>query len=118
MKTLRPLLSILMLLAVPAQAAAQPLPVLGKGNVSCSTWVDRRAGATGDSETMAAWVLGYLTAFNHYAPTPEADVSGGQETASLTSWIDDYCRKNAAHNIYQASAALVEALRQNTPQWK
>lgn len=100
------------LIAVAAPGGAQELPVLGQGNVSCSAWLDRRTGDTAEADTMVAWILGYITAFNEYAADPQADVTGGQETEALTARIDEYCRENAAANLYQASAALVEQLRQ------
>ena len=105
-----------MLLCLTVQAVAQELPVLGQGNVACSSWLDRRAGAAAEADTMTAWVLGYLTAFNQYASDPRADVSGGQDPSELTEWLDEYCRENSGANLYQASAALVEELRQSTPQ--
>ena len=116
MRILRGIVSAAMLLGLTVQAVAQELPVLGQGNVSCSSWVDRRAGATAEADTMTAWVLGYITAFNQYASDLLADVSAGQEPGELTAWLDEYCRENATANLYQASAALVEELRQSTPQ--
>lgn len=100
-----------MTLCLAGLADAQELPVLGQGNVACSAWVDRRAGAAAEADTMTAWVLGYLTAFNQYASDPQADVSGGQEPEELTGWLDAYCRENPDANLYAASAALVEDLR-------
>jgi hypothetical protein len=102
-----------MLLALTVQVAAQELPVLGQGNLSCSSWIDRRAGDALDAATMTAWVLGYITAFNQYAG-PQGDISAGQNTKELTAWIDDYCRRNPADNFYNASAALIDKFRQKT----
>lgn len=103
-----------MLLALTVQVAAQELPVLGQGNLSCSSWIDRRAGDALDAATMTAWVLGYITAFNQYASGPQGDISAGQNTKELTAWIDDYCRRNPADNFYNASAALIDKFRQKT----
>ena len=104
------------LLAVLAPAGAQEaLPVLGQGNVPCSSWLERRGANTNDEDTMTAWILGYMTAFNQYAADPREDVSGGQDTAVLTGRIDEYCRENSTANLYQAAAALVAELRQNMP---
>jgi hypothetical protein len=88
------------------------LPVLGQGNLSCSSWSERRAGDAVDAATMVAWVLGYVTAYNHYGVDQEGDVSGGQRTEELTKWIDDYCLKNSTNSFYGATAALIRKLRE------
>jgi len=104
--------SVLLALTIPG--VAQELPVLGQGNLACSSWLERRAGDAVDAATMTAWVLGYITAFNQYVSAPQGDVSGGQNTKELTAWIDDYCRQNPTDNFYNASAALVAKFRQKT----
>ena len=95
-----------MLLIVTTHVAANELPVLGQGNLTCTSWAERRAGDALDAATMTAWALGYITA-NQYGADPKADVSGGQQTEALTKWIDDYCRKNPAESFYTASTALI-----------
>jgi hypothetical protein len=115
MRILRPLTAAAMLVAVAVPAGAQELPVLGQGNVSCSAWLDRRTADTAEADTMVAWILGYITAFNQYAADPQTDVTGGLETEALSARIDDFCRENSAASLYQASAALVEELRQEPP---
>ncbi len=100
------------LLALTIEVAAQDLPVLGQGNLSCSSWSERRAGDAVDAATMVAWVLGYVTAYNHYGVDQEGDVSGGQRTEELTKWIDDYCRTNPTDSFYGATAALIRKLRE------
>ena len=60
------------------QGAAKDLPVLGQGNLSCTSWTERRAGDAVDAATMIAWALGYMTAYNQYGAEPKGDVSGGQ----------------------------------------
>jgi hypothetical protein len=116
MRILRPLAAAAMLVAVAAPAGAQEeLPVLGQGNVSCSAWLDRRTADAAEADTMVAWILGYITAFNQYAADPQTDVTGGLETEALSARIDDFCRENSAASLYQASAALVEELRQEPP---
>ena len=56
-----------MLLALTTQVAAQDLPVLGQGNLSCDSWAERRGGDASDAATMTVWMLGYITAYNQYA---------------------------------------------------
>jgi hypothetical protein len=62
--------------------------------------------------TRTAWVLGFITAFNQYRSKPDGDVSGGKDTEVLMARIDDYCKWHPLDNLYNASAALVDELRQ------
>ncbi len=62
--------------------------------------------------TRTAWVLGFVTAFNQYVSKSEGDVSGGKDTEALMAKIDDYCKQHPLDNLYNASAALVDELRQ------
>lgn len=108
-----------MMAALTVEAAAQDgqeLPLLGQGNVSCSSWIERRAAAEDEAGTMTAWILGYITAFNQYSSDRVTDVSGGQDTDALTGWIDRYCEANPTANLHKASAALVEELLHNARQ--
>ena len=43
------------LLALTVQVAAQDLPVLGQGNLSCNSWAERRGGDAIDAATMTVW---------------------------------------------------------------
>jgi hypothetical protein len=107
----RAVVPFVMLLALTVQVAAQDLPVLGQGNLSCTSWTERRAGDAVDAATMIAWALGYMTAYNQYGAEPKRDVSGGQHTEELAKWIDDYCRKNPTDSFYGATAALIRKFR-------
>jgi hypothetical protein len=103
----RAVVPFVMLLALTVQVAAQDLPVLGQGNLSCTSWTERRAGDAVDAATM----IGYMTAYNQYGAEPKGDVSGGQHTEELAKWIDDYCRKNPTDSFYGATAALIRKFR-------
>ena len=104
-----------MLLTLTVQVAAQALPVLGQGNLSCTSWAERRSGDGIDAATMTAWVLGYVTAYNQYGADPKLDISGGQKTEDINKWVDDYCKQNATESLYNASAALLRKFRTSTP---
>jgi hypothetical protein len=92
--------------------AAQEQGVLGQGNVSCGSWLVARKGDELQSSNRIAWVLGYVTAFNQYGSKPVGDVSGGKSTGEIMAWLDRYCGQNPNENLYRASAALVDELRQ------
>ena len=74
---------------------------------------DRSSSSGTRGAAATAWLLGYLTAFNHYQAMPRRDVSGGKSTEELTAWIDGYCRDNPSNDVYQASIALVQAFLEN-----
>ena len=91
------LVPFVMLLALNgARCRRQDLPVLGQGNLSCTSWTERRAGDAVDAATMIAWALGYMTAYNQYGAEPKRDVSGGQHTEELAKWIDDYSGRDVS----------------------
>jgi hypothetical protein len=86
--------------------------VLGQGNISCVSWVESRGDDNPLAATRTAWVLGFVTAFNQYGSKPKGDVSGGKDTEALMARIDDHCKQHPLDNLYNASAALVDELRQ------
>jgi hypothetical protein len=86
--------------------------VLGQGNISCGSWIESRGDDNSLAATRTAWVLGFITAFNQYRSKPEGDVSAGKDTEVLMARIDDYCKRHPLDNLYNASAALVDELRQ------
>jgi|SRR5208337_1886546 len=86
--------------------------VLGQGNISCHSWIESRGDNNPLAATRTAWVLGFVTAFNQYVSKSEGDVSGGKDTEALMAKIDDYCKQHPLDNLYNASAALVDELRQ------
>jgi hypothetical protein len=86
--------------------------VLGQGNISCDSWIESRGDGNPLATARTAWVLGFVTAFNQYRSRPEGDVSGEKDTEVLMVRIDDHCKRHPLDNLYKASAALVDELRQ------
>jgi hypothetical protein len=86
--------------------------VLGQGNISCGSWIESRGDDNSLAATRTAWVLGFITAFNQYRSKPDGGVSGGEDTEVLMARIDDYCKRHPLDNLYNASAALIDELRQ------
>jgi hypothetical protein len=86
--------------------------VLGQGNISCASWIESRGDGNPVAATRTAWVLGFITAFNQYGSKPPGDVSGGRDTEGLMARIDEHCKRHPLDNLYNASAALVDELRQ------
>jgi hypothetical protein len=112
MKFRASLLAASLLVFPTIRMTAHEQAVLGQGNVSCGTWLGSRSGDDGQKAARIAWVLGYITAFNQYGSKPEGDVTGGKGTEHIEAWIDNHCMKHPADNVYKASAALVDELRQ------
>jgi hypothetical protein len=106
-----PLFVACSLLLPTTQIAAQEQAVLGQGNVSCDAWLNDRRGNHAEASSRAAWILGYVTAFNQYGSKPEGDVSGGMGTEGLMAWIDDHCGRRPDDNLYKASASFVDSFR-------
>jgi hypothetical protein len=116
MKTYRYLfLAAIALCLLPTQATADEHPVLGQGNVSCSSWLEGRQTDNARATSRIAWVLGFMTAFNQYGSKSQTDdVSEGKSTEELMAWMDNYCRQHQDDNLHRASAAFIDEFRQRT----
>jgi hypothetical protein len=97
-----------LLFVLTARIAAQGLGVLGQGNVSCSSWLENHTS----NDARAAWILGYITAFNQYGSSKPSDLTQGTTTEEMMVFINNYCRNHPTGNLYEASAALVDQFRQ------
>jgi hypothetical protein len=112
MKTRWALLSAAIFLGFLSSQVTAAEGVLGQGNISCDSWIESRGDDNPLATARTAWVLGFVTAFNQYRSRPEGDVSGGKDTEGLMVRIDDHCKRHPLDNLYKASAALVDELRQ------
>jgi hypothetical protein len=97
-----------LLFVLSARISAQGLGVLGQGNVSCSSWLENHTS----NDARAAWILGYITAFNQYGSSKPSDLTQGTTTEEMMVFIHNYCRNHPTDNLYEASAALVDQFRQ------
>jgi hypothetical protein len=80
------------------------------GGVSCEAWTAARKDSATEAGLYAAWVFGFISAYNAYVFTSDPDVTSGADTNTLRAWLDDYCGKHAANNLAVAVQALVLAL--------
>jgi hypothetical protein len=97
-----------LLFVLTARIAAEGLGVLGQGNVPCSSWLENHTS----NDARTAWILGYVTAFNHFGSSKPSDVSLGTTAEEMMVFIDHYCRNHPTDNLYAASAALVDQFRE------
>lgn len=94
--------------------ADQPMSVLSNGYITCGEFLnDNEASqAGGDTE----WVLGYITGRNRDAALGSR-YAGSSFTApaSVTVWLQNYCRTHALDRLFQAADSLrAEFLRRET----
>jgi hypothetical protein len=83
--------------------------VLGIGNMSCAEWSGARVENRNTDDSHIAWVHGYLTATNAYAPGPN-NLTQAIGVEAAASWIDDYCSANPLDKVVEAAVRLVKAL--------
>jgi hypothetical protein len=115
MKYFHCILAIVLTVGAPMAFAQSDLGdhmVLGHGLVPCEEWTKERRENSPVAALRGAWVLGYLTAVNRYAPWASKDIAEGMDTEAVWSWIDNYCAQNPGEAIAHATAALVSERRQ------
>jgi hypothetical protein len=104
-------LSIAAILAalISPSASAQlqkQLSIYGAGSQSCGTWsTDTRF--RGDRQS---WVLGFVSAYNFYAPGDTA--VNPPDNGAITGWMDSYCAAHPLESVVNAALALITELRQ------
>jgi hypothetical protein len=84
--------------------------ILGEGSTSCGTWLQQRR--SGHWLTLAAWVLGYLTAYNQMVWKGGSNIAAGTDTDGIEAWLDGYCIRHTLDNISTATEALTIELVQ------
>ena len=103
------------LLAMPsgdaeAADASGEFRVFGSGELSCQRWLDDRRENNPSAAQSEMWVAGYFTAYNQFVHK-DKDVTDPYDGAFLLKWIDDYCRKRPANQLYLAARELLALLR-------
>ena len=78
---------------------------------SCRVWTKTQAHRSQrfdvDVATEAAWVNGFISAFNFYQGG--ADVAQSTDVDGYLAWIDNYC---AAHPLDQISSAVIKLIEE------
>jgi hypothetical protein len=100
--------------------------VQGEGRGSCGNWTKAQRhrpqiGADGlmpvtfadmDLATQAAWVQGFISAFNYYGGATAPDIASGTDANGVFAWIDNYCAAHPLDSIATATIALLTELSQ------
>jgi len=103
------LVTVALTLALTSVAmAVQPI-VRGAGARSCGAWISEEGGPY--QVENHEWLLGYISAFNTYALTVDADVTQGIDIDGLYVWMDNYCRAHPLDLIQVAANALISELQ-------
>jgi hypothetical protein len=72
---------------------------------SCATFLRDQQARSWAYNADAAWVAGYLTAYN--AQTPDtADILGGSDMSSVLLWLQTWCKANGAAGLAEGMSAL------------
>ena len=94
---------VLLALASSSIVCAQTTSI-GAGTESCGKWLaDSPRSASRSAREQ--WVYGFITGVNRQSPAHQAQPADGY---AIDAYIDQYCRNNPLHNLFQASLALVE----------
>ncbi len=99
-----------LLIFVDGTASGKDYPsVIGAGGNSCGTWTaEQKMPRRLEDE---AWLVGYISAANRFAPGAEGDLTNGIEGRGLISWMDNYCQSHPLNMIETGAVALVDELR-------
>jgi hypothetical protein len=102
-----------MLLALASGLSAKvddyPFMVIGAGGLSCGTWT---AGVKTHNRRVEyeAWLLGYFSAVNRYAPGVNGDITRSTDGRGLVAWVDEYCLSHPLDQIETAAFMLTQEL--------
>ena len=113
------LVSATVAICVLAAATLQPASaqqtritrIMGFAETSCGTWTaERKKRSPYLKELMELWALGFLSGSNWSRKDPDRLV--GLDADAITSWLDNYCRRNPLETFPSAVIALAKELAQ------
>ena len=81
----------------------------GLGNKTCSEWIESRARNDTDSVRMAAWIQGFISAYNKYFHNG-INVAGEMDDDEIFAAIDKHCMMRPFDSVSLATNALIERL--------
>jgi hypothetical protein len=101
------LVAILLMLTAGANAdetADAPSLVLSNGIITCGDFL---ADNRNTQELDASWVLGYISGRNRNSPDGYRTAGSSYTTsASITAWLQNYCRGHALDRLFMAGEEL------------
>lgn len=106
---LPPLLALLLFIVIGAStvAAQPPILVIGSGNLSCGSWLERSTDS--DSRlAFTAWIGGFVTSANVFGNLNKAPrIGDGTDMAGLLAWVSKYCQDHPLDKVVAAVTALI-----------
>jgi hypothetical protein len=78
--------------------------IYGAGTNTCVSWTESRTNQSW--YTAGQWVLGFVSAVNHYAPAAPVKT----DARAMADWIDKYCLQHPDDDVADAAAELVDFL--------
>ena len=80
-----------------------------QGLIPCGKFVQERDAAGPQSTATLAWVAGYISAYNLWAPDTY-NILGNGDLLGAIRWLEDYCRAHPKRDLPSAMSALVAEL--------
>ena len=85
--------------------------VYGTGGLSCGEWAEaRRTDNEVQQDLIRQWVAGWFVSYGYYGSLANAKGVEVPEFATISLWLDTYCRNNPTHAVWQGASALVQQL--------
>lgn len=96
--------SCMIVFASKAVVAEEGYVILSNGQITCGDFLsDNPSTQASDTE----WVLGYISGLNKSAPVGSRNAGASFTTpASVTAWLQNYCRTHALDFLPSAAEAL------------
>jgi hypothetical protein len=84
---------------------------IGWGSTSCGKWsAERKNPSSFFAKSMEWWAVGFVSGSNWANTGP--DHLASVDAAAITSWLDNYCKRNPLETFPKAAAALASELAQ------
>jgi hypothetical protein len=86
------------------------ISVISFEDTSCGTWV-RSASQRELRQVYLYWFRGFLSGYNYGAPTKQVPLAASPDDATLTLFVDKFCREHPLNPFVSAAFDLVKELR-------
>jgi len=118
MKTLSLIVLVLCFtFATPATARDKDGNYSAQGPPSCGVWIHDRKEDGWEHVANAAWISGYITAYNIQTPGVYS-ILGSTDMESVRLWMDKYCQENPLKKLNNGMIVLTHELLPNRKRTK
>jgi hypothetical protein len=102
-------IALAVLFAFSGSSIAEKSPIRGPGAATCGAWTQERKNTQLPSQL--AWVLGFISSYNHYM---ETEIFGDSDFNAIAGWMDNYCASNPLDTVYSGAVRLVQVLKKRS----